>query len=383
MENDMRSRMLPLVALVLFGFNLGAQTQGQTTLPFEFSSVVFGNFQTRVDSQAKFTTGGKPTNRFDLGRAYLTFRFPAGERASVRVTTDIFQQTNAAAAAYYGGWSVRLKYGYLQYEATKNLAGVQGLGAAARIGMLQTVVIEHIETFWPRWLGNAAPEQHGFFASADMGAAGLFTLPKRRGELYLTVTNGPGYTSAENDRFKDIAARFTFTPFGNDSSILRTFAITPWYYKGALASAYTQATPAVSEGLQKDRRGIFVGLRERRLTLGAEFDQRLEELETTAPPVARGPLNERTSQLISAFALVRPAELFDSKKRSRFGLVGRFDHFQIDTDLDPSVDFLVAGATWDLTPRVTFALDYQGSTPRDNPTGVPVKTWFLHWVATF
>lgn len=381
----MRPRPLMFLALSLCSVpaSLLLGQAASQTLPFEFSSVVVGNFQMRVDSQAKFTTGGKPTSRFDLGRAYLTFRFPAGERASVRITTDIFQQTNPAASAFYGGYAVRLKYGFLQYDATKSLAGIDGLGALARIGMLQTVAIEHIESFWPRWIGNSAPEQNGFFSSADLGASTLMTLPQRRGEVYLTVTNGPGYASAENDRFKDFAARVTLTPFANDSSLLRTLAISPWYSKGWLASAYTQAAIPVSDGLQKDRRGIFVGLRDRKLTIGAEIDQRLEQLETTAPPVARGALNERTSLLMSAFALVRPAELFDAKKRSRFGFVGRYDRFKIDSDLAPYTEFLVAGGTWDLTSRITLALDYQGSTPRANPAGVPVKTWFLHYVATF
>ena len=377
----MRSRILAvLLAGALGSTRAGAQ---QAALPFDFSSLVFGNYQMRVDSQAKFTTGGKPTSRFDVARAYLTFRFPAGERASVRITTDIFQQQNPAASAYYGGWAVRLKYGYLQYDATKRLFGVQDLAATARIGMLHTVVIEHIETFWPRWLGNSAPELHGFFSSADAGAAGLITLPKRRGEVYLTVTNGPGYAAQETDRFKDVAARVSLTPFANDSGVLRTFTITPWYYRGRVASAYTQATPAVSDGLQRDRRGLFVGLRDRKLTLGAELDQRLEEVETTAPPAARGAVRERTSQLVSAVAIVRPAELFASSTRSRLSLIGRFDRFRLDTDQSPTTDFLVAGAIWDLTPRVSLALDYQASTPRDNPAGVPVKTWFFHWVAAF
>ena len=377
----MRSRWLalPAVLLVVASASAGAQQ----TLPFDFSSVVFGNFQMRTDSAARFTTGGEPTARFDIARAYLTFRFPAGDRASVRLTTDIFQQTNPANAAFYPGWAVRLKYGYLQYDLTRALAGIEGLGVWARIGMLQTVVIEQIEGFWPRWLGNTAIEQAGFFSSADLGASTMLTLPSRLGEIYFTVTNGPGYANPENDRFKDVAARLTLTPFANDSGFLRTFAISPWYYKGWLASAYTQAATPVSDGLQKDRRGVFVGLRDRRLTIGAELDQRLETLETTAPPAARGPLNERTSQLVSALAVVRPAEWFDGGRRSRLGLVGRYDHFRLDTDSDAFSEFIVAGVTWDLTQRVSLALDYQGLTPRSGGTGAPVNTWFLHWVATF
>ncbi|HYC50792.1 MAG TPA: hypothetical protein VEB19_06775 [Gemmatimonadaceae bacterium] len=378
----MRSLLSAMMVLLCTAVSSPAALRGQA-LPFDFSSVIFGNYQMRVDSQAKAATGGKPSNRFDIARAYLTFRFPVGEKASARVTTDIFQQSNATTAAYYPGWSVRLKYGYLQYDATRSLFGVDGLGASAHIGMLQTVVIEQIETYWPRWLGNTAPDMHGFFSSADVGVAGTFTLPKRFGEIYATVTNGPGFSAPENDRFKDVAARLTITPFANDSGFLRTFAITPWYYKGWLASAYTQETPVVSEGLQKDRRGVFVGVRDRKLTLGVELDQRLEELETTAPPAPRGALNDRTSELFSAFVIARPAEWVGTGQRSRFGVVGRFDRFTIDTDAQPYTEFLVAGATWDLNSRISLALDYQASTPRRNPTGVPVNTWFFHYVATF
>lgn len=381
----MRFRPLSLVAVSVLAVPgaIRAQSPRENALPFEFSSLVFGNFQMRVDSAAKFATGGKPMSRFEVGRAYLTFRFPAGERASARITTDIFQQTNPAAAGYYGGWAVRLKYGYLQYEATRRLAGVEGLGLTARIGMLHTVVIEHIETFWPRWLGNSPPELHGFFSSADVGAAGLLTLPRRRGEVYVTVTNGPGYAAPENDRFKDFAARVSLTPFANDSGFLRTFTITPWYYKGWLASAYTQAAAAVSDGLQKDRRGIFVGVRDRRLTIGAELDQRIEELETTAPPVPRGALNQRTSQLLSLFTVVRPAELLGDGRRSRFGLVGRLDRFAIDTDQDARTEYVVGGALWELTPRTTLALDYQAMVPKSGAAGTPTRTWFLHYQASF
>lgn len=377
----MRSRW-PALAAVLLGA-AHASAEAQQTLPVEFSSVVFGNFQMRTDSAARFATGGEPTTRFDIARAYLTFRFPAGDHASVRVTTDIFQQSNPASSAFYPGWAVRLKYGYLQYDATRALAGIDGLGLWARIGMLQTVAIEHIESFWPRWLGNSAVEQAGFFSSADLGASTMLTLPKRRGEMYFTITNGPGYANPENDRFKDFAARFTLTPFAGDSGFFRTLAISPWYSKGWLASSYTQATTPVSDGLQKDRRGIFVGLRDRRLTIGAELDQRLEQLETTVPPAARGPLIERTSQLLSAFALVRPAEWLDGKRRSRLGLVGRYDRFRLDTDSDAYTEFLIAGVTWDLTQRVSLAVDYQGTSPKSGAAGAPVDTWYLHWVATF
>lgn len=354
-------------------------TQPPTRPPFEFSSVVFGNFNMRTDSQAKAQNGGRASSRFDMGRAYLTFRFPLGEKTSARITTDIFQQAGS-------GYAVRLKYGYLQYDATRNLFGVDNLAAIARIGMLHSVVIEHMETFWPRYLTNTAVELNGFFASADIGAASLLTLPKRFGEAYITVTNGTGYTVAENDRFKDIGLRFSFTPFANDSGLFRTLAITPWYYKGWNASAFAGPPNSIPDGLQKDRAGIFLGLRDRKLTLGAEYAQRMEELEAGAPPARV--VTDRTSRLVSGLALVRPMEWINSTKRSPFSIVARHDRFKLNNSApasptNPATRFTVLGASWDLTPSTTLTLDYQGLARQSGSTIIPTDTWFLHWVAFF
>lgn len=359
--------------------------QAATIPPIDFSGVLFLNYQTRTDSAAKTTTGGKPTSKFDIERVYLIFRMPAGDRGAIRVTTDIFQ--NTGGGGYYPGWTVRLKHAYFQYELSKNLAGVQGLTALGRFGMLHTVVVDHIEQFWPRYLGSTAVERNGFFASADVGAATLMTLPNRRGEIYATITNGSNYSSAETDRFKDIAARVSITPFGNDSGFFRTLTITPWYYLGASQSAFVAPPTSESDGVKKDRRGIFLGLRERRLTAGIDFDQRVEEVEN-APPAART-VTDRTSQLVSAFALVRPAEWADAKKRSKFSLLARWDKFRLNKDIaastaNPGSTFLVLGASYDLTTRTIMTLDYQElSRESGSTTVIPTKTLFLHWQVQF
>lgn len=356
----------------------------------DFSGVLFLNYQMRTDDAAKATAGGKSPNKFDIERVYLIFRMPVGDRGSMRVTTDVFQNT---AAGYYAGWTARLKHAYFQYELSKNLFGVQGLGAVGRFGMLHTVVVDHIETFWPRWLGNTAVERNGFFSSADVGATSLLTLPKKRGEAYITLTNGPGYTAAETDRFKDLAARFSYTPFANDSGLFRSFTMTPWYYKGALASAFVLGGGAqvgpVSDGVQKDRRGLFVGIKERRLTFGVDFAQRVEGVEgglnTVASPRT---VRSRTSALMDAFVIARPAELMDPKTRSRLGIVARLDQFKLDNSVtasaaNPATRFMVVGAIWDLTPRAGLSLDYQDLKPLSGSTVAPQKTWFLHWTANF
>src|SRR3954469_22241446 len=143
---------------------------------------------------------------------------PAGDNGAIRVTTDVFQNTSAAATNYYNGWSIRLKYAYFQYTALRDQFG-KGSSLVGRVGALHTVVIDHEEGFWPRYLQQVALERDGFFSSADVGAAGLLTFGNKMGELYATVTNGPGYTSYERDRFKDFAARASFTPLANHASM--------------------------------------------------------------------------------------------------------------------------------------------------------------------
>lgn len=388
----MRVRALRHAVLLLF-VPATLLSQNTQTPALDFSGVLFGNFQWRTDSAAKFGTGGKPASRFDIGRAYLNFRMPAGDRGSIRITTDVYQQTGAAAA-FYAGWAIRLKYGFFQYEFTKNLAGVENLTAAGRLGMLQTVIIEHVETFWPRWMGNSPVETHGFFSSADVGVSGLFTLPNRWGEVYTTIVNGNGYTAAETDRFKDFGARLSLTPFGSDSGFLRTLTITPWYSKGWFGSQFADPNPVevgtVAKGLQRDRVGVFVGLRDRRLTGGVEYAERLDEVESGLNTVASPRVvTSFARSLVSGFAFVRPFEIADPSKRSRLSLFGRFDSFEDANLVDAKNEVTWFGVLWDLNQRATFSLDYQelkakhpDNPPPFNPT-IPTKTLFAHWVVTF
>jgi hypothetical protein len=373
------------LATLFLAASAGAQQNGSR---LDFSGVIFANYQWRTDSAARQATGGQAPNKFDLQRVYLNFRMPAGEKASIRVTTDLFQQLNTLANTFYSGWAVRLKYAYLQYDFTNALAGVQGLGATGRLGLLHTVMVDHIDSFWLRWLGVNALETHGYFASADAGAATLVTLPNRWGESYFTIVNGTGYTAAENDRFKDYAARFSFTPFGRDSGFLRTLAITPWYSVGATASQFaaggTGQVGPVADGLQRDRRGVFMGLRDRRLTGGLHFSQRIEDVESGAnTPASPRAVRRRTSQLIDGFALVRPFEIANPERRSNLGIVGRLDHFELDRDVDASRRFLVLGLVYDINSRLSTALDYQQLRPESGSAAPRTETWFAHFVVNF
>ena len=49
----------------------------------DFSAWVFGDFQYQTDDAAKAANGGSRPNKFDIGRAYLTFKGPLGDRVVV------------------------------------------------------------------------------------------------------------------------------------------------------------------------------------------------------------------------------------------------------------------------------------------------------------
>ncbi len=404
-------RCLALILLVA-GASLGAQTapapegssqpaqpaaapKAPSASPLDFSGVIFGSYNHQLPTTPN-PLRNQNDNSFVVDRAYLNFRIAAGDRTSIRITTDVFQSADSTSNAY----TVRAKYAYLQYEAPKMAGGAQVTG---RIGILQNVVIDHTDTFWPRYLSQAATERAGFFSSADVGLAGLLTLPNKWGEAYATIVNGPGYATRERDRFKDFAVRLSLTPLmnGSSSSLLQTFTITLWGYKGATASSFvnggTGQVGAVGEALDRSRAGVFVGIRDPKLTLGAELAQRHEEGEagqnTVLAPRVR---TETTGRMLSGFAVVRPFAFATASGRSPFGVVARYDHvkptvktngFASPPPASNGYHNLIAGIFLDISQRAQLALDYQESLASDNGvSSAPPsqsKGYYAHFVVNF
>lgn len=366
-----------------------AQAQDSTPKPkpatpgFDFSGWVFGNFQYETDSAAKANNAGSSPNKFDIGRAYLNFKMPAGDRASVRVTTDIKQGQSVTGA--YQGWLVRLKYAYVQYDYVKPTSN--GFSAWARVGMLTTVLIDHEEQFWPRWVINTSPDRLGsfFFSSSDVGAATNLTLPNKWGEIYATLTNGSGYENPEADRFKDLALRVSLTPFGQTKSYWNTFTISPWVYYGQAQSSFVHDpdTP-ISDGLKKNRYGVFVGIKDRRAQVGAEWAQTTNGSDAGSESALDRTIVNTTGTLYDGFAVLRPLEWApDHGKVPSIGILARYDHFKPNKDAPGYQVFYVGGLFWDPTPKTSFSIDYQKTDPKDGYGGNPQSFWYVHWQVTF
>jgi hypothetical protein len=379
---------LAIHVALLTGCALTTASAQSTSSPLDFSGVLFGNWQSRSDSAARAQTGGKSPNQFTLDRVYLTFRMPAGDRASIRATTDIFQN---AGNGYYGGWTVRLKYGYLQYDLLRDIGGRQGFNVTGRLGMLHTVVIEHEEQFWPRYLSQTGVDRFGFFSSADLGVATQVTLPNKWGEVYAHVTNGPGYASAEQDRFKDAGLRLTLTPLATQPGLFQTLTISPWLYKGYTGSKFAaggagQVAP-VTEAMKRDRWGIFAGVRDPRLTLGVQYARRADGYEYGSNTIAAPrTVSDTSGTLLSMYAVARPLSWQSGKNVSRLGAVLRWDEFRTHGALPGKEQLLIAGLEYAPTARTAIALDFQNLRARGYVGRAPVndtRTVYVHWAANF
>jgi hypothetical protein len=357
-----------------------AQPPASISIPVDFSGVLYANFQYRGDKGPN-----KSTNKFDLERAYLTFRMPAGDRASIRITADVFQQTTAPNDAFYRGWVIRAKYAYLQYDYLKS----PGWNGLVRGGLLHNVVIDHVESFWPRWISQSPVERNGFFSSSDAGVATLLTFPNKFGEFYANIVNGPGYTSRETDRFKDYAARLSITPLsGWDNRILKTFALTGWTYVGAVGSQFAGGGPGqvgpIGSSMPRTRAGVFVGVRDPRLSAGFDWATRKDAREAGLNTVASPRVEiDSTGRLIAGFATLKPFQLLNDKSTFPLGLVGRWDRFKPNTATAGYINTVIGGLTWDLNKKTALSLDYQEQTPHAPAVIAATKTYFLHLVANF
>lgn len=125
--NRARSWQLPAalaaaLAAVLAGAPISAQTTAPPPAPqpapapspLNFSGLIFGSYNYQLPTTPS-PLAGQTDNQFILDRAYLTFRMPAGDRTSIRITTDVYQTTEGTANAY----TIRAKYAYLQYDQPK------------------------------------------------------------------------------------------------------------------------------------------------------------------------------------------------------------------------------------------------------------------------
>ena len=336
----------------------------------EISGILFPQF---IYGGAK---GARSENRFELERAYLTARARIADRTSFRITADVFRPT--AGASY----TMRAKYAYAEYAYWTNGEGLMRTNAQARLGMQPTVIIEVEEQFWPRWIGSVALERAGYFSSSDLGASTTLVFPGGT-ELFGMVSNGTGYATPENDRFKDWSLRLTLAPFGSTGGL--GLVVSPWVYKGA-----RESTIVPDAGRKKDRAGVFAGFRTPVVMVGGQLATATNESETGTPPNVD--TDDRKNSVISVYTQLKPFAMMNPRGSTAWGLLFRWDRIESDDQYVPSGGafpvqdgrFLIAGVTHDLNERVSWAVDYQQQSPRGNaPAALDLRTYNLHTAIRF
>jgi hypothetical protein len=181
----------------------------------------------------------------------------------------------------------------------------------------------------------------------------------------------------------------TLTPLSSwDNKVLKTFALTGYTYIGAVASSFAAGGPAqvgaIGSSMPRTRAGFFAGVRDPRLSAGVEWDTRKDARETGANTLVSPRVEvDSTGRLIAGFAAIKPFQLLNDKSTFPLGLVGRWDRFKPNTDLDGYINIVIGGLTWDLNKRSAISLDYQEQTPHNGAVIAPTKTYFMHMVANF
>jgi hypothetical protein len=353
-----------------------SQSPAPSPLPFAFSGVLYLNYQYGG------LRGARSENRFDLERAYLNFRAASGSRDSIRVTLDVFQQRDATRDQYYRGWTMRVKYAYLNHDF------VQGSGDAmkvwARLGLIQTVVIEKEEQFWNRGLSQVATEQAGYFNSSDAGVGLGVTLPERMGEVYTTIMNGAGYQSRETDRFKDFQTRLTLTPWAKGSSFLKGLQLSPWISIGGRSSDFVNrrgTVQPVADARRKDRYGFLTTYRDARLAAGLHIARKVDIAESADTLTSVAPATRTvTGNLTSAFAFWRPLGPATS---SPWSVLARVDDIKPDDASSGSQRRYIVGTSWELSSRTSVTFDVQSLSTRNGLSSTPTRTFFLHFIANY
>ena len=353
-----------------------AQPQTPSSLPFAFSGVLYLNYQYGG------LKGARSENRFDMDRAYLNFRASSGSRDSIRVTLDVFQQRTSPGDQYYRGWTMRVKYAYLNHDFVEGSG--DDMKVWARLGLIQTVVIEKEEQFWNRGLSQVATEQAGYFNSADAGVGLGITLPNRMGEVYATIMNGAGYQSRETDRYKDFQTRLTLTPWAKGSSFLKGLQLSPWVSIGGRSSDFVTrrgTVQPVADARTKNRYGFLTTYRDTRLAAGLHIARKVDIAETADTLTSVTPSTRTvTGNLMSVFAFWRP---LGPAASSPWTVLTRIDDIKPDDASSGTQRRYIVGTSWDLSSRTSVTFDVQSLSTRNGLSSTPSRTFFLHFIANY
>lgn len=224
---------LPLVVVLLCGPVPSAAAQappGSDDPGVSIGGVIFYDY-TFVLAPEMADAGGQPihANGFNVTRTYLNVTGRLSPLVSFRITPDITRMSDSGGSTD-GSMTVRLKYGYAQFD----LARFTGAwtGTWIRAGMHQTPFIDGQESVYRyRFQGTPFAERDGGLSSADIGVSTRTSLPRDFGDVHVGIYNGEGYSRAEVNDQKALMLRATVRPLPRGGALTRGFRLTAYVHR--------------------------------------------------------------------------------------------------------------------------------------------------------
>lgn len=203
-------------------------TPPDDTQSIKIGMTLFADFTRTIAPEATDAAGNVYSpNAFNVSRAYINVTGNASHRLSFRITTDVTRESGAGSSVN-GSLTVRLKYGFMQYNFDDWTGNWKQTWA--RLGIQQTPYVDFMENIYRyRFQGNIFPEREGTMTSSDAGASFHSNFPGNYGEVHFGVYNGEGYSKAETNNQKAFMIRGTLRPMPGGSVAARGLRITGFY----------------------------------------------------------------------------------------------------------------------------------------------------------
>ncbi|MEX2181938.1 MAG: hypothetical protein WD771_07845 [Gemmatimonadaceae bacterium] len=317
----MLGRVLPLALASFLGAPSAAAAQ--TTV----DGVIFASYRYGLQKDTTYSPPAAQSN-FEVDRAYLNVRSRMDGGVTTRLTIDVDGREAAANQLTF-----RLKYAYVAWTP-------EASALTYRFGMQPTPQVGWEDDLWGyRFQGPNPLDRAKYLSSSDIGAAVEGSWGAQRVNLEAGVYNGETYSGAPGDNRKDFAARLS----------VRVLETANTSRTGGLRLTGFALVGQATGGTARTRTVGMVSYQTTSLLLGAQVALTQDSTDASARTKGR---------MMSLFGTL---EIPDGP----FGLMGRLDRWDPDTDLNPAAGTpaaseqtrVIGGISYRLARNVKLLLD--------------------------
>ncbi|KAA3637039.1 MAG: hypothetical protein DWP97_01575 [Calditrichaeota bacterium] len=176
-----------------------------------------------ADWNLDLTDGAESANSFNLSRTYVTVKSKLSDYTSVRITSDLRQDSDI-----YDGYFVIIKYGYLDWSPKFGKKALK-----IRLGLQPTLYIDNMNKFWGRrYLYKTTGDANKYLTTSDLGATAFVNIGNKgeNGYLALQILNGTSYTDVEEmNANKNFGLFALLNPFKNNEQYKRSALVAQFY----------------------------------------------------------------------------------------------------------------------------------------------------------